>query len=145
MAFFFYVSFYFIFLDIRKNLGNLERFMCEVCDKFIPCLSQWLVHVRLEHLTRGQIKQSRRLKCFCCSWEPPRSQYQGGKKLHQLNIFQFSKAVQQYCILYSTTVPYIVQLFPWGNCRFGAAFFSSFFPVIFFKFFWHLIFCLSLK
>ena len=96
MAFFFYVSFYFIFLDFRKNLGNLERFMCEVCDKFIPCLSQWLVHVRLEHLTRGQIKQSRRLKCFCCSWEPPRSQYQGGKKLHHLNIFPFSKAVQQY-------------------------------------------------
>ena len=27
---------------------------------------------RLEHLTRGHIKYSQRLKCFCCNWIPPR-------------------------------------------------------------------------
>jgi len=56
----------------RKNLGNLQRFICDVCDKLLPSLSQWLVHVRLEHLSRGHIEDNRALRCFCCTWMPER-------------------------------------------------------------------------
>jgi hypothetical protein len=56
----------------RKNLGNLERFICLVCDRYWPRLSAWLNHMRLEHVGRGHVTAQASLQCFCCHWTPPR-------------------------------------------------------------------------
>eukprot|EP00088_Acartia_fossae_P003726 TRINITY_DN11595_c0_g1_i11.p1 TRINITY_DN11595_c0_g1~~TRINITY_DN11595_c0_g1_i11.p1 ORF type:complete len:1111 (-),score=315.09 TRINITY_DN11595_c0_g1_i11:203-3247(-) len=66
-----------------RNLANLVRFMCGACDKVVTSLSSWLVHVRKEHLGRGHINYSHDIRCFCCSWMPPR--FEKGREIIGVN------------------------------------------------------------
>jgi hypothetical protein len=36
-----------------KDLGNLVRFMCGVCDRVVTTLSAWLLHIRYKRVKCG--------------------------------------------------------------------------------------------